>query len=1010
MNCFNKTSNNALASILIILFATCCRNDTPEATGPVSPEKALSGFELAHGFQIELIASEPLVSDPVDMEIDEYGRLYVLEMHGYPLDKSGAGQIKLLSDTNDDGQFDKSTLFADSLTLPFGIMRWKKGVLVADAPDVVYLEDTTGDGKADIRRVVLSGFAFSNPQMNAGNPLYGLDNWIYLTSESGGTYQVYKKEFGDLGSDIRYPEVENSPVLPLEGSGRTVKFRPDQYKLELTSGVTQFGHSFDPWGRHLLGNNSNHIYHEVVAAPYLKRNPDQIAASAVQTLTDHGSSVYSITSRPEHQLLTSVGVFTSGCGNTFYSGGAFPEPYNDKVSFIGEPVSNTVHADLLSDDGATFRASRLPGQEEKEFLASRDSWFRPVNMYVGPDGSLYVVDYYRQIIEHPEWMSEEAIKAGNLYNGRDMGRIYRISATGAEPPAWIKGLQLGDDSDEDLINQLANENSWWRLNAQRLLVDRNNDATVPALTDMAKNSPSALGRLHALWTLEGMGQLKTELIEHALKDSVAGLRENAVKLLELHLDESSHLANVLLTMEFDPDAKVRFQALCSLGSLQSAEASAVRDRLLLRDINDKWVQIAALSARDAQSSNLLKLLLKNYDAGNPAYASMIQRLASMTGASGNEQAVRDLIRQGLAGRLEKNYSWQAALLKGLGEGLSRRRSEMVSLAGQESALLAAVFDHPAASIRNAAQGILRSSGIHDEQMYKDAITKAIAVARDAKFPEERRAEAIEFVGVQDAAPYASFLKDLIRPQEPISVQLAALQTLSLIPGGEVSDYALKNWQALTPQIRTAAINAFLSSEERVVSLLDAIDSGTVQKASVSFYQGVRLMTQRNPAVRTRARSMFSQNEEEKVIAAYKEALTMKGDVAKGEAVYKNNCSMCHQMGGKLGVAYGPDLGTIKSWNPEGILANIVRPNLSIAAGYELWDVEMDNGQSLQGIISSETPAAISIRNAGVPEKSINRTDIKSLKTLNISGMPAGLEKNITQQEMADLITFLTQKN
>ena len=999
-----------LVGVILFLFAiTSCGNRADEASSPLEPQDALRTFQLARGFQIELIASEPLVADPVDMEIDEYGRLYVLEMHGYPLDKSGSGQVKLLTDTNGDGRLDKSTLFADSLTMPFGIMRWKNGVLVADAPDILYLEDLTGDGKADVRTVILTGFAFSNAQMNAGNPLYGLDNWIYLTSESGGTYQIYKEQFGDLGSDIHYPGVSNSPVLPLEGSGRTVRFRPDEQALELTSGETQFGHSFDLWGRHLLGDNSNHIYHEVVPAQYLKRNPDLIASNAVQTLTDHGSDIYPITNKPQHQLLTSVGVFTSACGNVLYTGGAFPEPYNGRVGFVAEPVSNTVHADLLSDNGASFKASRLPGQEEKEFLASTDPWFRPVNMYVGPDGALYVLDYYREVIEHPEWMSEAAIKAGNLYNGRDMGRIYRISATGAKPAGWMNALNLGEYTDEELMGQLANTNNWWRMNAQRLLVDRRNDALIPALEDIAKNSPSAVGRLHALWTLEGFGSLKPELIGQALKDSVAGIRENAVKLLEAHLGDSPDLGKVLLTLEADPDAKVRFQVLCTLGFLDNNAAAAARNRILFKDINDKWVQIAALSARGAQSSNLLKLLLENYDRANVAYASMIARLTSMTGASGSGESMRRLVRQALTGRLEKNYSWQAAVLEGLGEGLERRRSDIKDFANQESLLLDAVFDHPSAPIRKAVLGILKSSGIHNEGMYAGAIAKAIAIAGDVSLPEERRTEAIHFLGVKDPTPYASFLKDHIRPQQPVSIQLASLQTLDLIPGRAVSDYALENWQTLTPQIRTAAINTFLSSEERVASLLDAIDSGRIQKASVSFYQSVRLMTQRNPDLRTRARKMFSQNNEEgQVIADFKEALTMKGDVAKGEGIYKANCSMCHQMGGKVGVPYGPDLGTIKSWNPEGILANIVSPNLSIAAGYELWDVEMDDGQSLQGIISSETPAAISIRNAGMPEKTISRLDIKSLTTLNISGMPAGLEKNISPQQMADLIAFLTK--
>ena len=183
--------------IALVSVLTSCTRSVNSGKGPLEPEAALSAFEIEPGYKIELVASEPLVSDPVDMEIDEYGRLYVVELHGYPLDLSGKGKIKLLADTNGDGRMDKSTVFAENLKMPFGIMRWKKGVLVADAPEIIYLEDSTGDGKADIRKVMLNGFALSNAQMNVSNPLYGLDNWIYVTSESGSTYQIYKKEFGD---------------------------------------------------------------------------------------------------------------------------------------------------------------------------------------------------------------------------------------------------------------------------------------------------------------------------------------------------------------------------------------------------------------------------------------------------------------------------------------------------------------------------------------------------------------------------------------------------------------------------------------------------------------------------------------------------------------------------------------------------------------------------------------------------------------------------------------------
>lgn len=995
--------------LFLLAVATACKPDSQPETGAVKAEKAVSTFEIESGFKIELLASEPLVSDPVDMEIDEYGRLYVVEMHGYPLDKSGTGQIKLITDSDGDGRMDKSTVFAEGFTMPFGIMRWKNGILVTDAPHVCYLEDTNRDGKADIREIILTGFAFSNPQMNVGNPVYGLDNWIYLTSESGGTYQVYKKEFGDLGSDIYYPEKPEAANLPLvAGSGRTVRFRPDAYKLELTSGSTQFGHSFDTWGHHLLGNNSNHIYHEVIAASYLKRNPELLVSNATQGVTDHGSEVFPITKKPDRQLLTNVGTFTSACGVTAYSGGDFPLPYNDNVFFVAEPVSNIVHADKLKDDGASFSASRMGGEEKKEFLASTDAWFRPVNMYVGPDGALYLLDYYRQIIEHPEWMSEEAIAAGTLYNGKDMGRIYRISRTDARPATWMKGLSLGDAAPADLVKELANANSWWRRNAQRLLVDRADREAVPALIEMARNSDSAAGRLHALWTLEGMGELKAELINLALKDTVAGVRENGIKLAELHLHTAPELQEGLLSLQSDPDAKVRFQLLCTLGSIDTQEAARARNKLLFMDLDDKWVQIAALSASSSQTAPLLKRVVENFRPDLPAYASIVERLTAMIGGSGDPHTIRKVIHQATLGDLPTARGWEAPALQGIAQGLDKRKVSF-DLQKEQNLLIRTFFEHSSPALRSASLDLLKVTGLHQDTQAKRAIEMAVSNARNADLPEEKRVEAIWFLTLDDLAIYVDLLKSLIIPQEQQSVQLAALNTLSLIPDQTVTDYVLEQWPAMTPAVRTASINTFLTSFERVTALLDAIDSGRVQKASVSFYQSVRLMTQRDEAIRRRARSMFANNDEKKANEKYREALLLKGDGKRGKTTYEKNCSLCHQISGSGGLSFGPDLGTVQRWQAEGIMANILAPNLSIAAGYELRVVDLRNGESFQGIISSETPSAITLKNAGSVEKTINRHDIMSLKTMDISAMPAGFEQNIDQQQMADLLAFLRQK-
>lgn len=1009
-------SRNSLSYTFLVslLFFSNCKDQSSQGTfsSSVSPAEALSTFEVPSGFKIELIAAEPMISDPVDMEIDEYGNMYVVEMHGYPLDKSGSGNIILLKDTDGNGEMDKRIVFADKLTLPAGVMRWKKGILVTDAPHLIYLEDSDSDGKADIRDTVLSGFALSNPQHNTNNPMYGLDNWIYIGHQGATSTREYKQDFGDEGSEIIFPGFPDAQKLPKNANGRSIRFLPDSKKIETLSIQTQFGHAFDQWGHWFGCNNSNQGYHEVIANRYIERNKDLLVSSSIQSMSDHlnAPEVFPTTIHPDRQLLTDVGVMTSGCGITVYQGGEFPAPFDKNISFIAEPVSNLVHADVLKDNGASFTASAL--LENKEFLTSTDAWSRPVNFYVGPDGALYVLDYYRRVIESPEWMSEEAIKAGGLYDGSDMGRIYRISAEGQQPASWTKGLSLGKESNENLVKHLSNKNSWWRNNSQRLLVDRKDKRTLPALNEMAVNPQSPMGRLHALWTLEGLGELRFEHIQQALKDEEAGIRENAVKLAEIHLKDYPQLNNSLLSMQNDTDPKVRLQLLLTLGYIDTKESTIARNKLLFKDINDKWVQIAALTAVSSQTESVLQNVINKYRSDIPAYASLVQRTSTMIANRGDQKAIAQLIQKSTDLNAVKESAWQGPMLAGLAAGLESLKSKSPEsikyIISYTNLLIKTFFEHPAKDVRDASLNILKVRGISDDQSTESAIKRSLSIITNRKLTDERRAEAINFIALKDPSPYQAQLKGLIVPQEQYMVQFAALKALSTIPGTSVSEYILQKWAVLTPEIRDAAIGTFLGHQDRISLLLDAIEKNKVQTSSVSFGRSVQLMQNKDDDLRKRARVLFTKNEEEgkKVNKAYQQALELKGDTTKGKAVYLSNCAVCHQMRGKMGVELGPDLGTVHNWTAEIIMANILDPNISISAGYDLWNVEMKSGESFQGIIASETDAAITLRNNGKPEKTISRQDIKEIRSMDISAMPTGLEKKINKQEMADLLAFL----
>lgn len=975
---------------MFFMMLTGCQQK-PTSPFSKSAEEALSTFTIEPGFKIELVASEPLINDPVDMMVDEYGRMYVVEMPGVPFNKSGIGRVMLLADSNGDGKMDKSTVFADSLILPTGVMSWKNGVIVTDPPNVYYMEDTNGDGKADIRKTMLTGFDTSNLEANVNNPMYGLDNWIYLANAP-----VVK------GTGIHY-EGDTSINLP-ESS---VRFRPDQHQLEPLSGKTQFGQTFDEWGNHLMVNNSNHIYQEVIASRYLERNPDLVVSNATQTLADH-SEVFPTTRNPEYQMLTNVGVFTSACALTAYLGGAFPDKYNSDVTFVCESVSNLIHVDHLAPDGVTFKANSM--LDHKDFLTSTDPYCRLVNTYIGPDGALYVVDFYRQVIEGPEFMSEDVLKKVDLYNGTGKGRIYRISASNAAAPKWTSGLKLGNASDEELVSKLSDKNIWWRNNAQRLLVDRSPEKAVPSLIKMAQNPKSSMGRLHALWTLEGMNKLTSDLIINALKDSVAGIRENAIKQSELHLDkDQTSLVPALLALQDDPDAKVRFQLLCTLGFINTPQADEVRERLLFKDINDRWVQIAALSASSSQSVALLNAVLSKYDPAVTAYGSLIQLLSGIIGKSQNTIVIEQFLTKAINSASKEKSTWQAPVIEGIAQGLGNRTALPPDIGAKRNLLISASLENASSPVRKGALHVLRVIGLAEGGATYTAMTKALQIAENDQLSPEVRASAIDFMALRNPASYAYSLKQMIKPQNPLPVQLSALRTMGAIPSEEISKYLLEQWTSLSPDARNEAINTLIASDPRVKLLLDAVESGAINKSEINWSQSVRLRS--GGEYRDRARTLLTMQDGKRkdVIDQYQSALELKGDKKKGMSVYQMNCSMCHQVRGKYGMKLGPDLGTIHAWASSDIMTNTLDPNRSIAHGYDLWSVKLNNGKTIQGIIATETPTAITLKNTEGVETNIARQDITSLIALGMSAMPMDLEKKIDKQQMADLLAFLKQE-
>jgi len=972
---------------LFVAGLTACRKSGP----PYSVDDALKTFKIEPGFHVEKFVSEPDVQSPVAMDVDENGRIYVVEDRGYPLSTDNPlGRIKLLEDTNGDGIPDRVTIFADKLVMPTGVMRWKKGILVTDVPNVWYFEDTKGNGIADVRKLVLTGFAVTNPQHTVNNPIYGLDNWIYLAHEGPATAIIYKKQFGDRGSDIRFPDRPDVPAL--KEHNRNVRFRPDTYQLEALSGSSQYGHTFDDWGHHFTTNNSDHAREEVIAARYLERNPDLPVSSAMQQIPDHGAAakVYPITLHPRFELLTEVGQFTSACGITCYQGSLF----------VAEPVHALVHQDLISESGATFIARRA--HPDVEFLASTDAWFRPVNFYVGPDGALYVMDFYRLVIEHPEWMSTEAQKSPDLTKGIDRGRIYRIVPDGSPAP---KPVKLGAASNSELVRELANPVVWWRRTAQRLLVDRKAVDVAPELVRMVHESPSGVGRLHALWTLDGLGKLEAPEIETALGDPEAGVRENAIVLAEPRLAAVPAFTKKLLGMVKDPDSRVRFQLLCTLGSLDSPAGRIARDELLSHDVEDRWFQIAALSASSDEAPRIYEKAVAGGTKETPGRVSFVREAASVVGARHKPAEIQSVLARVARSTDSGAGWWRAASLEGLALGL-KGRAAGPEVFGSGQPMLLKLFESPDATVRRAALRLIEMSGLPPGAASASAVQRAAATAADRHADAALRADAIGLLAIAGPQAHEALLKPLIDPQEPYPVQAAAVRAFGKIQGDDVGKFLLSKWRALTPAGRTQAADAMYLEPSRVRLLVAALKAGDVQPWTLNFSQRRRLIMNNDPAIRDEARPLLepAASDREKVVKRYEAAFDRTPDATRGREVFKSICVKCHRFAG-LGVQVGPDLATVQNQPKQALLEDILMPNKTIAQGYEAYVVETTGG-TFDGVLGAQTPTTIALRHEDGKEDIIQRKDIKQMYVTNVSAMPGDLEKQIDVQQMADLLEFL----
>jgi mono/diheme cytochrome c family protein/glucose/arabinose dehydrogenase len=640
----------------LLLLAGAQRSPWPPPVQKVSPnspvlppEGALKTFFMPPGYHLEIVASEPVVQDPIVMDQDPDGRIWALEMPGFAADvtmqdsRAPVCRAVVLEDTDGDGRMDKRTVFMDGLVLPRALKVLDHGVLVGEPPNLWLARDTDGDLKADTKELVRNDFGRleGNLEHNANGLYWGMDNWIY-TSEHDWH----------------------------------LRMKNGAFVVEKTLSRGQWGLSMDDAGRIFRNFNDQPLFVDVLPAKYFMRNPNVVRTRGLyEPLIDRDSAVVwpvrptlGVNRGYRKQFFRPDGtsIILQGAGTpVVYRGDQLPSELLGNA-FITDSPTNLVHRFVVADDG-TGRLTARNAYQKGEFLASSDERFRPVNLYSAADGTLYVVDMYRGVVQDVQFQTDylrDYIKERRLELPIGLGRIYRVvhDTTQRQPaPALSKATPA------ELVKTLSHPNGWWRDTAQRLLVERAETSVVPELKQLALRAPDFRTRLHALWTLDGLDAIDAQAVERALSDKSPDVRASAVRLSERWLGTPDHpLQAAVLQKLDDANWMVRRQAAASIGELPGDVRFAALARVLDRFAADPISVDAAVSGLAGRESEMLARLLKNHENAAPA-GDAVAVLAGAVARTRDQGSLAFVIDAAADGT---RPLWQRiALLRGVGTGL-----------------------------------------------------------------------------------------------------------------------------------------------------------------------------------------------------------------------------------------------------------------------------------------------------------------------------------------------------
>jgi len=973
-----------------------------DAPKPLAPEESAKQFRVPKGFQLGLIAAEPLIRQPSGMCWDERGRLFVCELHGYNLEgqydieklnktgkldrvvrrlsadeeasrKAQAGQygtVKQLIDTDGDGRMDKVHEWADRLPPCFGICPARGGVIVVCAPDIVFLADRDGDGKAEVREKLFTGFNDVIIERRMNSPQWGLDNWIYVARGRGGR--------------ITGPKLDKPVDLP----AIDFRFKADGSAIEPISGGTgTFGFAFNGEGdRFTISTGTPAIQVAPLPWRYLARNPD-----AAIRVTERNAANYQRTypiSRPhpwrEKRAAnpgfnkyyrdrygaaesTPNGYFTSACSPLIYQDNAIPGLRGHLLACA--PAQNFVHRAIVERAGAKLNLSRHSDEGKSEFLPSSDIWFHPIKLAHGPAGGVWIADYYREIIEDYSAIPRYLQQQYGLKDGENHGRLWRLVHDGM--PERHPSFDMARLGLLELAREVGSQRFWRRQTARRLLVERGqiDKSTLGTLVKWVKEPQDSSGAINALYTLDGLGRLTAEMVSSALGSSEHGVRRHALRLAEKRFALSESLIKAVMEMVDDKSAMVRLQLALSLGESADPRATAALAHLVIRYGDDEWLSDAILSSLGGRAGRMLLALLYN-EEDSAHLDALIERLCvTIANRRNPEEFSAALIR---VAKL-KDVRLQRLCLKGFRKPI--KSTVKVSLGKPAREALKSLTSVGDGKVQGEAIGLVRVLKLESETERMDRINTAIKRVGDVKLSVEKRIAAVDGLTAENDSKIATRLLDAF----PVA----------------------------TPAVRRAILEAAFARPDYLPAVVSAVEKNQVPASALNSIQRSTLLQLSDVLVRKRAMALFKplRSVDGKTLQRFVAALRKPRNEVNGEKMYRTHCSTCHRAHG-IGFAVAPDLTSEFRRAEETIVRDILAPSEVIEPGHETWMVKTTDGRSLTGLLSSESPSSLVLSLPGGQQLDVLRKEVRSIESLPVSLMPESLSQVLKPSDVADLIFWL----